>query len=416
MWAKIEKWRVHIAGIVLFLSMMDSMIYFNIGGFKLKSYQLLSMVLLLPIRYIHKKALLFFLIFNGLLFLSCYRGYILGATTLAIWVNIIKLEIFALFLLNFSSITILYENRRLLFEYIFWGAFLSSTYGLIQFLCFNLFGYVVPGNPESAILGEHLLKRVYSFFPEPNWYSLQIMLAVPTSYLLIKGDRLRMIGFCVILLGLLLSMSRGAWICLVLFFYFLYLEQKGPIKAISTVLAPLAVFVFLIAVGIFFSNNEFFYRLTHLDFANDPSFSSRLDAILAMGNYYSYIVDGKDWISLSIGCGMLSFQNLFWPWEPTHETSFFAMNMYLDLLIEHGLLIVLAILFISIKYIRKILGYKGYSSKSMRMFALVFISVMFMSAFYPLKSYLSNLPILAFFIALLIQFPFSIKETGSEFA
>ncbi|HEX2534524.1 MAG TPA: hypothetical protein VHK69_12350, partial [Chitinophagaceae bacterium] len=209
MWNKIEQIRIHILGLALFLSLNDSLVYLNIGGFKAKGYQILVLLFLLPIRYVDKKSLLFFSLFNIGLLGSCYRGSMLGASTADILANIVKLEMFALFVLNIASVTTVYEQRRYLFKWIYCGALFSSVYGIIQFLGFNLFHFVLPGNPESAILGEHLLKRVYSFFPEPNWFSLQLMMALPLVFFVARGSRGRMLGFLIILLAIILSMSRG---------------------------------------------------------------------------------------------------------------------------------------------------------------------------------------------------------------
>lgn len=414
MWDKIERFRIHILGLALFLSMNDSLAYLLIGGFKAKGYQLLVLIFLLPVRFVHKKSLIFFGIFNAFLLLSCYRGSMLGVPTSDIVANIVKLEMFALFVLNITSLTNLFERRRELFAWIFCGALLSAVYGLLQFFCYNLFHYVLPGNPESAILGDHLLKRVYSFFPEPNWFSLQMLMALPLIYFVARGDRLRMIGFFVILAAIILSMTRGVWICLLFFFYLFYAEQKGAIKVLTTIAAVFLAVVFFITIGLFFSDAEFFFRLTNFSFEDDPSFASRLNGLLAMNNYFNYVSAGNIW-SVIIGCGMLSFKTLFWVFEGYDVPFFFAPNTYLDLTIEHGAIVTVLFIYLLVRNARKIWKFKGFPFLSMKLFAFVFISFLFMAFFYTIKSYISNMLLFAFYIALLFHFPFNKKEITEDF-
>jgi ABC-type xylose transport system permease subunit len=156
------------------------------------------------------------------------------------------------------------------------------------------------------------------------------------------------------------------------------------------------------------------YRLTHFNFEDDPSFASRLNGLLAMNNYYNYLIEGN-MSSFIIGCGMLSFQQLFWPFEGYNTAFFFAPNTYLDLIIEHGLLVTILIVFFLVKYSKKVWKFKGYPALSMKLLSSVFISLLFMAFFYTLKSYLSNMLLLAFYIVLLIKFPFHSKELGEDF-
>ena len=152
MWDKVERFRIHILGLALFLSMNDSLLYLAIGGFKAKGYQILALVFLLPVRFVHKKSLIFFGVFNAFLLLSCYRGSMLGVPPAGIVANIVKTEMFALFVLNIASLTKLFENRREIFAWIYCGALFSCVYGLLQFFCYNLFHYVLPGNQSDLLL------------------------------------------------------------------------------------------------------------------------------------------------------------------------------------------------------------------------------------------------------------------------
>ena len=112
---------------------------------------------------------------------------------------------------------------------------------------------------------------------------------------------------------------------------------------------------------------------------------------------------------------MLSFKTLFWVFEGYDVPFFFAPNTYLDLTIEHGVIATVVFIFLLVKYARKIWKFKAFPFLSMKLLAFVFISFLFMAFFYTIKSYISNMLLFAFYIALLFHFPFNKKEITEDF-
>jgi hypothetical protein len=375
--------RISLLAFVVFIAAFEYLFSFNIGGTEVRIFQLVMLSLSYRI-FLKKRSFLFFLVLNCFLayagYLSATHGYYEQQAYLTKMLFHQELAI-----ITFAVILSYDMNRINMDQILRWnylGLLLGSFYGMFQYAAYNYLGIYI--NLSTFDLGEHLRWRVYGFFSEPNMFAIYYAFGVPLVIEYFERRNMpmsmRALYLSPILMALFLSLSRGALLALILIFiYYLYKRYRKVFFMGVAALAPLVLLGLSASYSI--EDNEFLYRLTSFDVASDPSSSSRLDVFIAVANYLDSTT-GINFKDLMLGHGLGSYRSVVHPFETSY--SYFAMNIYIDLLFEHGLLVLGIILFYIIAVTRL---NNRYGNQLRYRYVILAVPLFFiMGIFYPLRT------------------------------
>lgn len=354
-------------------------------GYDIRLFQIVLLFTLLPImKNIRSRKV--FCFFSATLFLSVYFSVQNGFYELHELIPVIvQLMIFVVTISYFFSIKYASISITTVLKWNYYGFMLGAVFGIMQFLAWHAFDYQLCFfNDIYSGMGEHLKGRIYSFFSEPNMFSIYYVLGFPLVLAYVKENRKHMIGMLIIILALILSMSRGVWIAMVVMLIMYMIKEK--VSVVKIALFTLLSIPFLIVLFYLITEPELLYRLTTVNYLQDPSFTSRIQVY---ENTYTYLTTLFSYqpfsIALWLGHGLSSFRVLLW--QTGSETNFFAMSLYVDILIEHGLLLFLGFLYTCVRLLLPVF------SKSISHFDFILllshIAFLIACTVYPMKNIIS---------------------------
>ncbi|HNV97045.1 MAG TPA: O-antigen ligase family protein [bacterium] len=269
------------------------------------------------------------LIFLGILFITSFLGLDFYKSFFSTFERMEGLIYWIFLVIYFFIIKISYVDKRdwiKMLKLFSFASFFVFLYGIIQrFAIINVFkaGY---GRMEStlgnaAFLGSYALLMfgisLFVFFYEKN------------------KNRHIYLSFAICnLISIILSLTRSSWIGLIitlLFFLIFLLSTKEYRKIGLKILLISIILVSILAVLIFFTNNNVFYNLKNRFNVNDPVISNRL---LVWQNTLNY---SKNHILFGVGLeNFSSVYNTFYTPDITEEWFDKTHNQFLDILVTSG--------------------------------------------------------------------------------
>jgi hypothetical protein len=278
----------------------------------------------------------FFLIFLVLVLFIVLHSFVFGSFAYFSWFLIWKFlsVLLVVFLISQGVFSLNFFIGLLLSSVV-----LQAAFGVLQFVFQSDLGLQVLGESVLNIGGVGVAKldfqgekilRAYGFFSHPNILGGVLLLAFGLCTKLYSRNKLICFAVMIlILLALILTFSRSAWLGLLIFAIFSFaLREKKLVFSSLMFLLGLSLFVFLALV---FDLSELIYvRL--LDFGGE-ALSHRAEL---MGAAWQMFLDQP--LGIGLGAFTLVLPNFFpdiflYPWElqPVH-------NIYLLALVELGFL------------------------------------------------------------------------------
>ncbi len=396
--------RTYLLGIVFFTAANEYLFSISIGNVEIRLFHL---IIFLCFGYVIKNKKLFKItvILNVILFyiasVSFFNGYYESTVD---FIKVILHQELAIvtFITIYALITEGIDIKKVgSFNYA--GLLMGSLIGLLQFALYNLVGIEL-NLAEHTQMGDHLKWRVYSFFSEPNMFSIYYSfgLLFVLYHFKHKSTVEKIIYISPIILALLLSFSRGAILALLVVFFFESIRKnfKAFIRyALSFVLVFILV-KYLNQLAPF--KSEFLYRITAINIFEDPSSSQRLDVFISLYQFYSNLDLGNFIVGVLFGNGLSSFRYIAFNYDTPYN--YFAMNIYVDLIFEFGLILTVA-------FITSIVGiFKHAEKKGFLMLRNAIILFAVLGLFYPIRNVITYQVVFFFMISLGLKYDFYLNK------
>lgn len=262
------------------------------------------------------------------------------------------------FFLWYGTLALLVFNERINSQRIVEGIILSGTaiafVGILQWLGQFVFGlepmlsvwraYVAPfflgsASAEAVLahsswlvnVGGATIFRAIAVFPDPHMFAFYLELCAPWALFsfLQNGRKKYMVFFSVMIIALLLSFSRGAYIGIIAGFFvmlaFFVYRQKFRLRE-----GLVMITIFAVSMGFLFGTDNFVRdRLMDTFFSVDASGQERI------------VLWGDAWRAIEefpfLGVGLGGFPERVQP-SAVYRDPIYAHNLYLDIAVEMGLL------------------------------------------------------------------------------
>lgn len=263
-------------------------------------------------------------------------------------------------LIFYASIIIIDSEKKVLIvlRWLFWSASLISLFGIVQY--FTLI------NLPLRFWGDGLeVERISSVFDYPNALALYLAplfgfftVLFLEKFELIKEKKSYLFGLCLMLVTLILTFSRGAWLAIIITLGLLLIRRFG----IKKTLAPAVILVLLILLvgpirqrlGLGWSDPSTQARFDLMGIATDKIFESPLfgnglygfRTTLSGGGFngeilnYPHNIFLNFWLELGF-LGLISFFGVcllvFKQYKKRPQPLILAAGVFITILILHGL-------------------------------------------------------------------------------